>query len=155
VCPIYSFKLFWNIVRQVLIVVYVMPALAISNLKTSFGINRFNLWNNGIEEALLWLNVIIRTIRSRCKNSVRIGFYEEPVFFRRFRKPIWVSRIENLVPRISENYHRIPWIRGNRVARIREIRSLQIHTGYQICSLKKKLGKTDCKTGTFNRRDKN
>jgi len=27
--------------------------LAISNLKTSFSVNRFNLWNKGIEEALL------------------------------------------------------------------------------------------------------
>ena len=37
--------------------------LAISNLKTSFNVNRFKLWNNGIVEALLWLNVMIRTIR--------------------------------------------------------------------------------------------
>jgi len=38
-------------------------------------------------------------------------------FLRRFR-------IENQVPRISENCHRVPRIRENRVPRIREIGSL-------------------------------
>jgi len=32
------------------------------------------------------------------------------------------------VPRIKENYHRVPKIREYRVPRIREIGSLQIHT---------------------------
>ena len=53
-------------------------------------------------------------------------------FLRRFRDPI-------RVPRIRENYHRVPKIRENRVPRIREIGSLQIHTGYLTFSLKKAL----------------
>ena len=32
-----------------------------------------------------------------------------------FRDPIRVPKIENRVPRISENYHRVPKIRENRV----------------------------------------
>ena len=44
------------------------------------------------------------------------------VFLRRFRDPI-------RVPRISENYHRVP--------NIREIGSPQVHTGYLKFSLKK------------------
>jgi len=51
-------------------------------------------------------------------------------FLRCFRDPDRVPRIENRVPRISENYHRVPRIRENRVPRIREIGSLQINTGY-------------------------
>jgi len=54
-------------------------------------------------------------------------------FLRCFRDP----RIENRVPRISENYHRVPKIRENRVPRINEIGTLQVHTGYLTCSLKK------------------
>jgi len=50
-------------------------------------------------------------------------------FLRRFRDPIRVPRISNRVPRIRENYHRVP--------KIREIGSLQIHTGYLTFSLKK------------------
>ena len=59
------------------------------------------------------------------------------VFLRRFRDPIRVPRISNRVPRIRENYHWVPKIWENRVPRIREIRSLQIHTGYLTFSLKK------------------
>ena len=51
------------------------------------------------------------------------------VFLRRFRNRIWVPRISNRVPRIRENYHRVPKIIKNRVPRIREIGSLQIQTG--------------------------
>jgi len=51
-------------------------------------------------------------------------------FLRRFRDPI-------RVPTIRENYRRVPKIRENRVLRIREIGSLQIHTGYLTFSLKK------------------
>jgi len=58
-------------------------------------------------------------------------------FLRCFRDPIRVPRIENRVPRIKENYHRVPKIRENRVPRSREIRSLQVHTGYLTSSLKK------------------
>jgi len=36
-------------------------------------------------------------------------------FLRWFRDPIQVPRIENRVPRISENYHRVPRIRENRI----------------------------------------
>jgi len=58
-------------------------------------------------------------------------------FLRRFRDPIRVPKISNWVPRIGGNYHRVPKILENRVARIREIVSLQIHTGYLAFSLKK------------------
>ena len=51
--------------------------------------------------------------------------------------PIRVPRISNRVPRIRENYHRVPKIRENRVPRIREIGSLQIQTGFLTFSLKK------------------
>jgi len=54
-------------------------------------------------------------------------------FLRRFSDPIRVPRFSNRVPRIRENYHRVPKIRENRVPRVREIGSLQIHTGY-CCS---------------------
>jgi len=47
-------------------------------------------------------------------------------FLRCFRNPIRVPRIENWVPRI----------RGNWVRKIREIGSLQVHTGYLTFSLK-------------------
>jgi len=42
------------------------------------------------------------------------------VFLRCFRDPIRVPRIENRVPRIRENNHRVPRIRENRVPRMRE-----------------------------------
>jgi len=61
-----------------------------------------------------------------------------PGFLTRFRDPIRVPRIEKGVPRIRENYHRVSRIRESRVPRIREIGSLQIHTGYLTFSLKKK-----------------
>jgi len=57
-------------------------------------------------------------------------------FLRRFRDPIRVPRISNRVPRIRENYNRVPKIRENQVPRIREIGSLQTHTGYLTFSLK-------------------
>jgi len=58
-------------------------------------------------------------------------------FLRCFRDPSRVPRIENQVPRIRGNYHRVLRIGQNRVPRIREIGSLQIHTGYVTFSLKK------------------
>jgi len=61
------------------------------------------------------------------------------VFLRCFRDPIRVPTIENQVPRTSENYHRVPRIGENRVPRMREIGSLQVHTGYLTFSLKKTL----------------
>jgi len=48
-------------------------------------------------------------------------------FLRRFRDPIRIPRISSRVPRIRENG----------VPRIREIGSLQIHTGYLTFFLKK------------------
>jgi len=36
-------------------------------------------------------------------------------FLRCFRDPIRVPRIENRVPRIRENFHRVPRIKKNRV----------------------------------------
>jgi len=56
--------------------------------------------------------------------------------------PIWVPRIENQVPRISDNCHRVPRIKENQVLRIREIGSLQVHTRYLTFSLKKKPAKS-------------
>jgi len=64
-------------------------------------------------------------------------FNLKQVFLRRFRDPIRVPRISNRVPRIRENYHRVLKIRENRVPRIREIGSLQIHIGHLTFSLKK------------------
>jgi len=58
-------------------------------------------------------------------------------FSRCFRDPIRVTRIENRVPRIREDYHRAPRIKENRVPRIREIGSLQFHIGYLTFSLNK------------------
>ena len=56
-----------------------------------------------------------------------------------FRDPIRVHRIENRVLRIRENYHQVPKVRENRVPRIREIGSLQVHIGYLTFSLKNTL----------------
>jgi len=76
-------------------------------------------------------------------NPYEIEYFFEAInlhrtgFLRRFRDPIRVPRIENRVPRISENCHRVPGIRENRVPRIREIGYLQIHTGYLTFSFKK------------------
>ena len=64
-------------------------------------------------------------------------FNLKQVFLRRFRDPIRVPRISNRVPRIRENYHRVLKIRENRVPRIREVGSLQIHIGHLTFSLKK------------------
>jgi len=63
-------------------------------------------------------------------------------FLRRFRDPIRVPRISNRVPGLRENYHRVPKIRKDRGPRIREIGSLQTHTGYLTFSLKKTLVQT-------------
>jgi len=57
------------------------------------------------------------------------------VFLRRFRDPIRVPIIENRVPAVRK-YYRVPRIRENRVPGIREIGSLQVHTGYLTFSLK-------------------
>jgi len=57
-------------------------------------------------------------------------------FWRCFRDPNRFPRIEHRIPRISKNDHRVPSIRENRVPRIREIRSLEISTGYITFSLK-------------------
>jgi len=62
---------------------------------------------------------------------------DEQVFLSFFRDPNRVSKISNRVPRIRENYHRVPNIRENRVPRIGETGSLQVHTGYLTFSLKK------------------
>ena len=43
-------------------------------------------------------------------------------FLRRFRDPIRVPSISNRVPRIRENYHRVPKIIKKWVPRIRENR---------------------------------
>jgi len=56
-------------------------------------------------------------------------FTYKQVFLRHFRDPILVPRFENWVPRISENYHQVP--------RLREIGSLQVHTGYLTFCFKK------------------
>jgi len=50
-----------------------------------------------------------------CISQIVLEYYWELVdynlkqgFLRRLRDPIRVARIENRVPRISENYHRVP-----------------------------------------------
>jgi len=73
------------------------------------------------------------------------------VFLRCLRDPHRVPRISNWVSRIRENCNWVPKIRENRVPRIREIGSLQIHTRFLTFSLKKTvwcvllLEKADCK----------
>ena len=76
---------------------------------------------------------VLKTVGAFCPGK----WYNIRGFFRRFRDTIRVPRISNRVPRITENYHRVPKIRENRVPRIREIGSLQIHIGYLTFSLKK------------------
>jgi len=75
-----------------------------------------------------WQQVNTQNLRYQCTG-----------FLRRFRDPIRVPRISNRVPRIRENYHRVPKITANRVRRIREIGSLQIRAGFLTFSLKKIL----------------
>jgi len=65
-----------------------------------------------------------------CHHKNSLPFTLIPVFLRHFRDPIWV-------PRIRENYHRVPKISENRVPRFKEIGFLQIHTRYLTFSLKK------------------
>jgi len=71
-----------------------------------------------------WKKIALHAKSSCFHNNWKQGF------LRRFRDPI-------RVPRIRENYHRVPKIRENRVPRIREIGSLQIQTGFLTFSLKK------------------
>jgi len=49
------------------------------------------------------------------ENAKMISLDYNQGFLRCFRDPIRVPRIENRVPRISENDHRVPRIRENRV----------------------------------------
>jgi len=58
-------------------------------------------------------------------------------FLRCFRDLIQVPRIENRVPRIREIHRRVPRIRKKRVPKMREIGSLQVHTGDLTFSFKK------------------
>jgi len=67
------------------------------------------------------------------------GLYYIRDFLRRCKGPIRITRIENRVPRIIENNHRVPKIRENRVTRIGKAGSLQVHTGCLTLSLKKTL----------------
>ena len=62
---------------------------------------------------------------------------QQQSFLKCFRYPIRVPGIENRFPRIRENHHRVPRIRENRVPRIREIGSLQVHTRHLTFPLKK------------------
>ena len=62
VFPIHSFKIFEISSGKWLMFSMLFMTLAIPSLKTSFRDSRFNSWNNSIE-AVLWLNVIIRTTR--------------------------------------------------------------------------------------------
>ena len=74
---------------------------------------------------------------SSCNIPVDADVPKTRVFWWRFGDPIRVPRIASRVPRISENCHRFPRIRENRVPRIREIGFLQVHTRYLTFSLKK------------------
>jgi len=62
--------------------------------------------------------------------NVHCNMHETRFFLRCFRDP-------TRVPRIRKNYDWVPRIRENQVPRIREIGSLQVHTGYLTFSLKK------------------
>jgi len=64
-----------------------------------------------------------------CQFGMYIIFCLLQVFLKCFKDPIRVPRIENRVPRIRENYHRVPGIW--------EIGSLNLHIGYLTFSLKK------------------
>ena len=81
------------------------------------------------------LNLHLFRMKKRSKRKT--GCTLEQGFLRCFRDPFRVPRIENRAPRISENHHRVPGIKENRVPRIREIGSLQVHIGYLTFSLKK------------------
>jgi len=61
----------------------------------------------------------VKSAMSGLKNKLVVQF-----FSRCFRDPIRVPRIENRVPRIRENYHRVHRIRENWVPGIRNIGSL-------------------------------
>ena len=65
---------------------------------------------------------MVAQLHAHEKAFAQLKLVLEHAFLRRFRDPIRVPRIENRVPRI------------------REIGSLQVHTGYLACSLKKLLG---------------
>jgi len=85
--------------------------------------------NSGTAFHVAWLAV------SFFRFVVWSGFFKFAVwsdFFKGvcFRDPI-------RVPRIRENYHRVARIRENRVPRIRETGSLQVHIGCVTFSLKK------------------
>ena len=71
-------------------------------------------------------NIFLKKKLHQCTLSLHISAHFHytsvtRVFIRYFRDPIRVPRIENRVPRIRQNYHRVP--------RIREISCLQVHTG--------------------------
>jgi len=70
---------------------------------------------------------MVAQLHAHEKAFAQLKLVLEHAFLRRFRDPIRVPRIENRVPRI------------------REIGSLQVHTGYLTCSLKKNpWGNTVC-----------
>jgi len=65
-----------------------------------------------------------------------VNCYATSGFLRCFRDSFRVHRIENQVSRIRENYQRVPRIKENRLLRIREIGSVQVHTGYPTKKLR-------------------
>ena len=67
------------------------------------------------------------------------------VLLRYFRGPIRVTRIENWVSKIKENYHRVP--------KIKEIRSLQVHIMYLTFSFKKNCPKLITQSRNFQKLD--
>ena len=70
-----------------------------------------------------------------CWETICIGFLNILGFIKAFYVNR-VPRIENRVSGIRENYYRVSRFRENRVPRIREIGSLQVHTGYLTFSIK-------------------
>jgi len=62
---------------------------------------------------------------------------KKPFYRCQSKDPIRVPKIENRVPRIRENHHQVPRIYENRVFRIIEIGSLQVHIGYLTFFFKK------------------
>jgi len=72
------------------------------------------------------MNLMYNTLAVVLSKEGIVDYRKIRDFLRRFRDPIRVPGMSNLVPRIRENYHRGTKIRENRVPRIREIGSLQI-----------------------------
>jgi len=128
--------------------------MTIIDISSSFPFNWLDYCNDSLfagmihtaqdSGSLFWCHTVVSlqvarlSAEASCETCERIVLLLVlQVFLRCFRDPNRVPGIENRVPRIRKNYHRVPRIRENRVPRIREIGSVHVHTGYPIFSLKK------------------